>query len=468
MSERSRPRDPRRRVALVSLGCPKNQVDSELILGRLADEGAELVDDPDRADTLIINTCAFIDRARAESVDALLDAVAWKSAEPGRTVVAAGCLVQRAGDELAAEIPELDGLVGLDDIAAVAAVVPTETRPPALPRAARALPRASSGPARRLFDHLSPRRSLSPPWWSYVKIAEGCDQRCAFCAIPTFRGRMRSRPIADVSAELAAAARRGVVEANLVAQDSTGYGRDIGLSDGLAKLVCALDALPEAPPWIRIHYLYPGRISRGLLDAMRSASRLVEYVDLPLQHADEGVLRRMGRPGNADSYLKQLDHLREALPGAGVRSGFIVGFPGETDAAFDELCRFVDRAGLDAAGVFTYSHEHDTTAFDLDDDVPPEVKSERKEALEEVAASVAHERNRARIGTRLEVLTEGAADDVPGATAARWRGQAPDVDGRVLVEDGAAIPPGSLVSVTITDAGPHELVARMDRAEASP
>lgn len=458
----------RRRVALVSLGCPKNQVDSELMLGRLRAEGHELVDDPDQADTLVVNTCSFIDRARAESVDALLDAAEWKKGAEGRQVVAAGCLVQRSGEELERELPEIDTLVGLDDIHDVGlrieATAPLgAARLPSLGSAP--LPRepagtASAGAATGLFSSADPRVSLSPPWTAYVKIAEGCDQSCAFCAIPTFRGRMRSRPLDDLSAEMANLAAQGVVEANLVAQDSTGYGRDIGMRDGLAQLVRHLDALDEAPDWIRIHYLYPGRISRAFLEAVAGARRIAPYIDLPLQHAHPGVLRRMRRPGNAESYLRQLESLRQAMPGAGMRSGFIVGFPGEDDEAFSTLCEFVEEAGFDAAGVFTYSHEESTGAFDLEDDVPAELKEERREILEEIVASVAHERNRARIGTRLEVLLEGEAEEREGHLQGRWAGQAPEVDGRVLVAGARALRPGDRIEVTIEDAEPYELTGR--------
>ena len=272
-SDRAR---PRRRVALVSLGCPKNQVDSELMLGRLRAEGHELVDDPDQADTLVVNTCSFIDRARAESVDALLDAAEWKKGAEGRQVVAAGCLVQRSGDELSRELPEIDTMVGLDDIHDVSvrieATAPVgAARLPSLgaaPAQREPAGTASAGAATGLFSSADPRVSLSPPWTAYVKIAEGCDQSCAFCAIPTFRGRMRSRSLDDLSSELARLAEAGVVEANLVAQDSTGYGRDIGMRDGLAELVRHLDGLEVAPDWIRIHYLYPGRISHAFLEAV--------------------------------------------------------------------------------------------------------------------------------------------------------------------------------------------------------
>ncbi|GAB4222456.1 MAG: 30S ribosomal protein S12 methylthiotransferase RimO [Acidobacteriota bacterium] len=449
---------PRRRVALVSLGCPKNQVDSELMLGRLVREGHEYVADPEQADTLIVNTCAFIDRAREESVEALLDAASWKQGRAGREVVAAGCLVQRCGDELARELPELDALVGLDDVTRVTA------RLPALggAQAAQPAPRRSWGrPAAGLFSAADPRLRLTPPWSAWVKIAEGCDQSCAFCAIPGFRGRVRSRPVDDLVAELRALAAEGVVEANLVAQDSTGYGRDLGLRDGLAALVERLATTDGLPRWIRLHYLYPGRISRRLVEALRGHPRVVPYVDLPLQHADPHVLRRMRRPGDPAAFLDQLAALDDALGGAGIRSAFIVGFPGETDRQFETLCRFVADGPFDAVGVFAYSHEDGTPAASLDDDVPPEVKDERRTQLEEIAAATSAERQRRRVGRMLDVLVEQVpGPDGPGTALGRWAGQAPEVDGHVLLEGFADARPGTLVRAGIVDGGPFELVGR--------
>lgn len=451
-----------RRVALVSLGCPKNQVDSELILGRLEAAGVEIVDDPEQADTLLINTCAFIDRAREESVEALLAAEAWKQAGTGRRVVAAGCLVQRSGQELADAMPAIDGFVGLDGIGGLTSA-PAAKSPGSRTLAPLPSVPPPPEPATALFDHLDPRHRLSPPWTAYVKIAEGCNQTCAFCAIPSFRGRMRSRPVDDLVAEIEALGREGAVEANLIAQDSTSYGRDLGLRDGLARLVTAIDALDVAPPWIRVHYLYPGRVSGALVEALSASRRVVPYIDLPLQHADTGILRRMRRPGDAESYLRQLDQLRGALEGAAVRSGFIVGFPGETDEAFETLCEFVTEAGFDSVGVFTYSHEEGTHAgTEHEDDVPAELKEERRQRLVEICDDVSHERNASRIGSTLEVLVEGDAEDVADAAVGRWKGQSPEIDGRTLVLDGAGLEPGRVVSGEVVDGGPGELVVRIE------
>lgn len=450
----SRPASKVGRVALISLGCPKNQVDSELILGRLAADGAEIVEDIEDADTIVVNTCSFIDRAREESVEALLAAEEWKEARAGRSVIAAGCLVQRSSKELAQELPSIDAFVGLDEIGVSTRSV----------RAARShtplveLPVLPSGPAQALFDHRDPRHRLSPPWTAFVKIAEGCDQSCAFCAIPGFRGRMRSRALDDLGAELSQLAAEGVLEANLIAQDSTGYGRDLGMQDGLAALLETFEELPEAPPWIRLHYLYPGRISGRLVEVLSSARRIVPYIDLPLQHADSEILKAMRRPGHAQSYLRQLETLRRAMPGAGVRSAFIVGFPGETDAAFERLKEFVEAARFDSLGIFTYSHEEGTPAWGLADDVSAELKEERRAELEELFLATAHELNDGRVGEELEVLVEGRAEDDPSVLTGRFKGQAPEVDGRVLLRGNDALPAGCFVRARIVAAAPLELV----------
>jgi len=443
---------PRGRVALVNLGCPKNLVDGEILLARLRDAGWNPVDDPDDADVLVVNTCTFIDPARRESVEALLDAVAWKEARPGRRLVAAGCMVQAHARELAREIGEVDVFVGLDELLEIDRKL--AARRPALP---------PPGPARRLFGGSVPRLRRTPPWTAWVKIAEGCDQACAFCAIPAFRGRQRSRPVPDVLEELRRLAGEGVREVNLVAQDSTGWGRDLGAEDGLAHLVAAIGAAEGMPGWVRIHYLYPGRITPALLEALAGADRVVEYIDLPLQHAHPAVLRRMRRPGSVDSFRRQMRALGEALPGAGTRTAFIVGYPGETEEEFQALLEFVEEGWFDVVGVFEYSREEGTAAAALPDDVPPDLKRERAVRLAEAAEAVAWERNRARVGRELEVLVEGPADDAPGRVAARWRGQAPEVDGRVLLAPSTAPPPpGTVVRARITGVrAPHELEAEV-------
>ncbi len=443
---------PRGRVALQNLGCPKNLVDGEILLARLRAAGWEPVDDPEEADLLVVNTCTFIDPARRESVEALLEAAAWKEARPGRRLVAAGCMVQAHAEELAREIGEIDAFVGLDELLAVDRKLdgPRDLLPP-------------PGPARALYGADVPRLRRTPPWTAWVKIAEGCDRDCAFCSIPSFRGRQRSRPAGDILAELARLAGEGVREANLVAQDSTGWGRDLGEGLDLAHLVRAIAAADPAPPWIRLHYLYPGRITPGLLEALAAADRVVEYVDLPLQHAHPAVLRRMGRPGTPASFRRQLRSLGEALPDAGFRTAFIVGFPGETDDEFRTLVEFVEEGWFDVVGVFEYSREEGTRAARLPDDVPPGLKRERAALLSEVAEAVAWERNRGRIGRELEVLLEESDGEEPGRPVGRWRGQAPEVDGRVLLSPADGVPgPGTIVRARITGIrSPHELEAEV-------
>ncbi len=445
---------PLKKAAIISLGCAKNQVDSELILGRLRRDGWTIVDDPERADAVVVNTCSFIEDARRESVDTLLEALEWKKRGQSRKVVAAGCLVQRHGEELADSLPDLDAMVGIDDIAEA-------ERRIALPQAPATAKPPSSGSAQTLFTHHDPRVRLSAPWTAFVKISEGCDQSCAFCAIPSFRGRMRSRTIEDLCCEITRLADEGVVEANLIAQDTTSYGRDIGHHRGLADLIEAIEDLDRAPRWVRVHYLYPSRIDDHLLQTFASARRVVPYFDIPLQHAHEDTLRRMRRGGSATASLSLIERLRSTREDAAIRSAFIVGFPGESEQEFETLIDFVRQARFDVTAVFSYSHEDGTHAGRGEDDVPPEVKNERRQRLSDVASEVSESVNRERIGREVEILVENV-DLQQGLVEGRWSGQAVEVDGCVIIEDTNAADhaPGSWMRCIIEDAGPGELFAQ--------
>jgi len=413
----------RTRIGVVSLGCSKNLVDTEVMLGHLDSAGCEFVQDPAEADVLVVNTCGFIDAAREESVRTILDAAALKRNGRLKRLVVAGCMVQRYRGELERELSgEVDAFVGLDELDAIvraAGVVPGSpaaprsdlpllARGPGAPRPGSA-PRAGDDvrPSRYLYDARTPRRLATPPWTAFVKIAEGCDHTCSFCAIPAFRGAFRSRSVNDIVEEAAALAQRGVREINLIAQDSSQYGRDRGDRHGLAGLLRHLDAVAGLR-WIRVHYLYPNSVGDDLVEAIAGLPRVVKYVDVPLQHADAAVLKRMRRGGSASSHRDLIERFRSAIPGVALRSTFIVGFPGETEAEFAALLDFVGEARLDHLGVFTYSHEEQTSARQLADDVPAAVKTERRERLMELQQHVAFERNSARIGTTSEVLVEGA------------------------------------------------------------
>jgi ribosomal protein S12 methylthiotransferase len=435
-------------VGLVSLGCPKNLVDGEVMLGQLQQRGHALVSDPTQADVIVVNTCAFIDRAKQESVDAILEMAREKEKGRARRLVVTGCLAQRYDAELRREIPEIDATLGTGQVAdIVSAVEGHATHTDAAERPTW------------IYDHTAPRVLSTPPWLAYVKISEGCDYTCSFCIIPTLRGRHRSRPLEDVVREAEALAARGARELVLVAQDSTRWGLDLGLRDGLALLLRRL-ARVEGVRWIRVMYAYPATVTDAILDAIASEGKVVKYVDMPLQHASEAVLRRMKRPTGRGNLLGMVERVRERVPGVAFRTSFIVGFPGETEADFEELLGFVAAAEFDHVGVFTYSDEEGTGSFDLDGRVPAAVKERRRKRLLAAQQQISARRNRGRVGQRVEVLMEGTHPDSDLLLRGRLATQAPDIDGCVIVNDGAAAP-GSFVTCEVTEAHPYDLVARI-------
>ena len=436
------------RVGVVSLGCSKNLVDTEVMLGHLHAEGATFVTDPEEAEVLLVNTCAFIGEAREESVRAILDAAQLKKTGKLRRLVVAGCMVQRYRDELRESLPEVDAFLGLDELHKVTTAVRSD-----LPLfTAKAAPAATY-----LYGAETPRRLSTPPWSAYVKIAEGCDHTCTFCAIPSFRGTFRSRTPDSVAAEAEALARRGVREINLIAQDSSHYGRDRGDRAGLPGLLRRLNAVPDLR-WIRVHYLYPNTVTGELIDTMAALPRVVDYVDLPLQHAHPEVLSRMRRGGSAESHLRLLARFRAAMPQGALRTTLIVGFPGESEAEFAALLDFVGEARFDHLGVFAYSHEEGTGAFVLPDDVPDAVKQERRARLLTAQQEIVAERLRSRVGEEVEVLVEGAHPDTDHLLVGRLSTQAPDVDGTVLLNDGPALPSGTFARAELTDVAGYDLV----------
>lgn len=440
------------RVGVVSLGCSKNLVDTEVMLGHLDADETTFVTEPGEADVLLVNTCAFIGEAREESVRAILDAAELKRTGKLRRLVVAGCMVQRYRDELRESLPEVDAFLGLDELhevtTAVRSDVPLFT--------AKVVPPAAT----YLYGAETPRRLSTPPWSAYVKIAEGCDHTCAFCAIPAFRGTFRSRTPDSVAAEAERLARGGVREINLIAQDSSHYGRDRGDREGLPGLLRRLDAVPDLR-WIRVHYLYPNTVTPELIDTMASLPRVVDYVDLPLQHAHAAVLARMRRGGSAESHLRLLARFRAAMPQGALRTTLIVGFPGESEAEFEALLRFVQEARFDHLGVFAYSHEEGTGAHALADDVPDALKQERRARLLTAQQEIVAERLAARVGERVEVLVEGAHPETEHLLVGRLPIQAPDVDGAVLLNDGPPLPPGTFARVELTEVAGYDLVGRI-------
>lgn len=436
-------------MGLVSLGCPKNLVDGEVMLGRLRDAGYRLVAEPSTAEVLVVNTCAFIDRAKQESVDAILEMAREKERGQARRLVVTGCLSQRYDEELRREIPEIDATLGTGQVEEIVRAVGGE---------GTSLADAPEPPT-WVYDHTTPRVLSTPPWLAYVKISEGCDYTCSFCIIPTLRGRHRSRNVEDIVSESLSLAARGVRELVLVAQDSTRFGLDHGIRDGLAYLLRRLGRV-DGIEWIRVMYAYPATLSDRILDTIGSEEKVVKYVDIPLQHASERVLRRMKRPTGRGNLLGMIERIRDRVPGVALRSSFIVGFPGETEGEFEELLAFVADAEFDHVGVFTYSDEEGTTSHDLTGRVPPRTKEARRRRLMALQKKLSRRHNRRRVGERHRVLVEGTHPDSDLLLRGRLATQAPDIDGQVILNDGSAAP-GSFVTGEITEAHPYDLVARI-------
>ena len=431
---------------MISLGCAKNLVDSEVMLGELEGRGHRIVNDLDEAETVIVNTCGFVEEAKQESIDAILEVARAKAGTDKRLLVA-GCMVNRYGRELEREIPEIDGFIGLDDLRRVGDLVAigSEAPPPS--------------PSHLVFDHTAPRK-LTTRGYAYLKVAEGCDNPCTFCAIPLWRGRFRSRPVADLVAEARRLQEEGVRELCLIAQDTTRYGEDLGLGRaGMRRLVEALLAGTEVP-WIRFLYAYPTTLDDGLLKLMAAEERFVPYLDIPLQHSHPEILRAMRRGGSAESYLRLLDRARELVPAISLRSTFIVGFPGERREQFEDLLAFVERARFDHLGAFVYSPEEGTPAGRLRGRVPNATARNRHRTLLEAQRPIALASRQRLVGRRLQVLVEGVCEESEHLLQGRHRGQAPEIDGRVLINDGTA-PGGALAEVEITDAWPDDVVGRV-------
>lgn len=468
----------RLKIGFVSLGCPKNLVDAEVMLGLAEREGHEITSDADGADVLVVNTCAFIDRAKQESIDTILEMAELKKQAPGRRLIVTGCLAERFRDELVREIPEIDAVLGTGEVprivealggpradagsAAQAAPMAFYRRDPGrAPEASPAAPVFGLDLPTYIYDAETPRRLATPGHYAYVKIAEGCDYKCAFCIIPKMRGHYRSRPAGSIVQEAASLAARGVKEVLLISQDTTFYGIDRGERGALAQLLRQLDEV-EALTWIRLLYLYPTTITDDVIDAIAESAKVCKYIDLPLQHASDAMLRRMKRPGTRASYEKLLNRIRDRLPGVTLRTTFIVGFPGETEDDVAELLSFVGDVGFDHLGVFTYSHEEGTSAFDLPDDVPAEVKEERRGRVMALQQGIVTRRHRGRIGERARLLVDGPSPEHELVLRGRLEGQAPEIDAAVFLTDAdpEALRPGTLVDVEIVGAEGYDLVAR--------
>lgn len=436
------------KVGFMSLGCPKNLVDSEVMLGHLRLKGFTLTNRMEEAEVLVVNTCGFIEPAKKESIEAILEAASMKQKGACRKLIVAGCLVERYRDELLGQMPEIDACLGTRDIEHIAEVIGAGDR----------LFEPDRDPS-YLYTEASPRFLTTPKATAYLKISEGCDHACAFCAIPAIRGPQRSRSIDSIVAEARQLVAQGVQEISLVGQDTTDFGRDLGDPDGLEKLVRALGKV-EGLPWFRIHYSYPNRTTEGLLHAMAETDNCCKYLDMPLQHANAAVLKRMARGGGSATFLKLIHKIRRIVPDVSIRSNFIVGFPGETEDAFLELLGFVKDAAFEHVGVFTYSLEEGTPAFELGDPVAERTKQSRKRKVLEAQQKISRTRNQGYVGRVIPVLIEGAHEETDMVLKGRHQGQAPEIDGSVLIVGGEP-EAGRIQPVKITEAHAYDLVGEV-------
>jgi ribosomal protein S12 methylthiotransferase len=435
--------DSSKSLYMVSLGCPKNRVDSEIMLATLLNDGYKLVDEPDHAEVILINSCAFIGEAKQESIDSIFEHAQYKETGNCKALVVAGCLTQRYADVLQVEMPEVDYFVGTGAYHRINEIIRGERDRAVVPDPD--------------FVHSSqtPRLNSMPGFTSYLKISEGCDNACSFCIIPTLRGGQRSRTIDDIVTEANALAERGVVELNLVAQDLTAYGHDL---PGRPKLADLLRELAQVDVrWIRLHYAYPRDFSDALIDVMANEERITKYLDMPLQHASDAQLRLMRRGRDKKFIQGLLAKLRDRIPNLVMRSSFIVGFPGETEDDFKELCDFVAEQRFQHVGAFEFSKEEGTTSFDLPNQLTARVKASRRKALMKIQRAISRDYQQNYVGKTIEVLVEGPHPETPLLLQGRHAGQAPEIDGAVVINSGEA-KPGDLVLVKIEQAGDYDLV----------
>jgi ribosomal protein S12 methylthiotransferase len=465
------------KIGMVSLGCPKNLVDSEVMLGLAQQQGHELTRDAANADVLIVNTCAFIDKAKQESIDTILEMAEHKKAGGCKRLIVTGCMAERYREELRAEIPEIDAVLGTGEVPEIVdALAGIGGRGPG---AGVSVPLLRSNgdpvnlnvpiPDRRspiplptyIYDADTPRLLATPRHYAYVKIAEGCDYKCAFCIIPKLRGNYRSRPHDSIVREAEGLAARGVKELLLISQDTTFYGIDRNERGALARLLRALNGV-DGIEWVRMLYLYPTTITDDVLDAMAESEKVCKYVDLPLQHASDAVLKRMKRPGTRASYEKLLHRIRARVPGVSLRTTFIVGFPGEMEADYAELESFVQAVGFDHLGVFTYSHEEGTSAYGLADDVAAKTKAARQNRLMKLQKRIVRGAQKARVGQKERMLVDGPAAEHELVLRARLEGQAPDIDPLVYLTecDPAEFSAGQFIEAEIVGSRGYDLLAR--------
>ena len=482
MSEKTATVEPLK-VGFVSLGCSKNLVDSEVMMGLVARAGAVLTPRAEDADVIVVNTCSFIDQAQQESVNTILEMAAHKATGRAKKLVVAGCLVERFRNEIQKNIPEVDAVVGtgeLENILAAAGIAPalTDRNSPfvVLPSRPEAAARTKKGRFARnewdgaiadlpnyLYDENTPRVLATPPWSAYIKIAEGCDHPCSFCIIPQLRGKFRSRRFESVVAEAERLARNGVQEITLIGQDTTCYGEDLGLKEGLALLLERL-ALIEELHWVRFLYAYPNKITERLLKAIAGYEKICSYIDVPLQHASAEMLKRMKRGGGSRVFLRSIEKMRRVIPGLTLRTSFIVGFPGETMRDFDELCDFVRAAEFDWLGVFGYSDETGAASHALDGKLPAAEVNRRRRKLMQIQKQISRRRRKALVGRQFDLLLEGPSEETELLWEGRTEMHAPEIDGKVFVNDlgdHASVQPGEFHCCEVTEAHDYDLVVKL-------
>jgi ribosomal protein S12 methylthiotransferase len=472
-----------KKIGFVSLGCPKNLVDSEVMMGLLAQGGAQITSRAEDADIIVVNTCSFIDTAKQESVDTILEMAQHKVSGRAQKLIVAGCLVERYRNEIQKNIPEVDAVVGtgeLEQILNAAGLAPT---PSASDSAFVILNSRPEGNAREaagrfakdawdgavadlpnyLYDENTPRLLATPKSSAYIKIAEGCDHPCGFCIIPQLRGKFRSRRFESVIAEARRLAKQGVREVTLIGQDTTCYGEDLGLKDGLALLLEQLAQIEELR-WVRFLYAYPNKITGKLLDTIAAHEKICSYIDVPLQHAAPDVLKRMKRGAGAEIFLRSIEKMRHAIPDLTLRTSFIVGFPGENEKDFEQLCQFVRDAQFDWLGVFGYSDEEGAKAFELSDKVPAREIERRRKKLMSIQKQISRKKKRALIGRQFDLLLEGPSEETDLLWQGRTAMHAPEIDGTVYINDTgerAEIREGEFYRCEITEAHEYDVVAKL-------
>jgi len=442
-----------KKVGMVSLGCPKNLVDSEVMLGILAHHGFELTPRPDEADVIIVNTCAFIEPAKQESINTILEMAEYKKFGAAKKLVVAGCLVERYRQEIQQQIPEVDYAIGTNELERVLVACNENSPQP-----------AAGAPAEPyLYHEFTPRVLATPSYSAYLKIAEGCDHPCAFCVIPQMRGAFRSRRFASVIREAENLARQGVRELTIVGQDTTSYGEDLGLRDGLPALLRELGKIQDLV-WVRFLYCYPNRVTDSLIAAVAETPKVAKYFDIPLQHASANVLKLMKRGSNGQQFLRMIEKIRAAIPGVALRTSFIVGFPGETGDDFKALLDFVAAAEFDHLGVFLYSNEETSRSFESPNQVPAPIARRRQKQIMALQRKISRRNLQGMVGKLLPVLVEGPSEETELLYQGRTARQAPGIDGCILINDFDGPEPqrGDFRWATVTEVGDYDLVARLE------